>query len=167
MSAALELDTLAQVDALQNRYIAALDGKDIAGWADCFSQREDASYICRSAENEANGWPIALMLDDRRARIEDRIMFITRIWAGTFQDYRTRHFLQRVSCERASDLGEGLWRARTHFNIEYTLDPNRTQTLTSGVYEDVVEIVGGEARFVSKKAIYDTTVLPQYIVYPF
>lgn len=163
MSTTLELDVLAQVDALQNRYITALDGKDIAGWADCFSQREDASYICRSAENEANGWPIALMLDDCRARIEDRIMFITKIWVGTFQDYRTRHFVQRVACERDGSL----WRVRSHFSIEYTLDPHRTQTLAAGVYEDVVEIVGDEARFVSKKALYDTTVLPQYIVYPF
>src|SRR3546814_9586134 len=70
---ATDIDVLASLDALQNRYIAALDGKDIAGWADCFSQREDATYICRSAENEANGWPIALMLDDCRARIADRI----------------------------------------------------------------------------------------------
>jgi anthranilate 1,2-dioxygenase small subunit len=163
MSTTVELDILACVDALQHRYIAALDGKDIAGWAACFSARADASYICRSAENEANGWPIGLMYDDCRGRIDDRIMFITKIWAGTFQDYRTRHFLQRVSCERQGDL----WHVRTHFSIEYTLDPQRTQTLAAGVYEDVVEIVGGEARFVSKKALYDTTVLPQYIVYPF
>ncbi|KHK93608.1 aromatic-ring-hydroxylating dioxygenase subunit beta [Novosphingobium malaysiense] len=160
---ATDIDVLAKVDALQNRYITALDGKDIAGWADCFSQREDATYICRSAENEANGWPIALMFDDCRARIEDRITFITKIWVGTFQDYRTRHFVQRVLCERDGDL----WKVRSHFSIEYTFDPNRTQILAAGVYEDVVEIVGEEARFVSKKALYDTTVLPQYIVYPF
>jgi len=163
VNAIVGLDVLAQVDALQNRYISALDGKDISGWADCFSLRDDASYICRSAENEDNGWPIALMYDDCRARIEDRIMFITKIWVGTFQDNRTRHFVQRVSCDRDGDT----WRVRSHFSIEYTLDPERTRTLAAGVYEDVVEIVGGQARFVSKKALYDTTILPQYIVYPF
>lgn len=163
MSTATDIDVLGLVDALQNRYIAALDGKNIVDWANCFSQRADASYICRSAENEAHGWPIALMYDDCRARIEDRITFITKIWVGTFQDYRTRHFVQRVTSEREGDL----WKVRSHFSIEYTLDPNRTQTLAAGVYEDVIEIVDGEARFVSKKALYDTTVLPQYIVYPF
>jgi len=160
---ATELDVLARIDALQNRYIAAIDGKDMVAWANCFSERDDASYICRSAENEANGWPIALMLDDCRARILDRIMFITKIWVGTFQDYRTRHFVQRVLCERDG----ALWKVRTNFSIEYTLDPHRTMTLAAGVYEDVIEIVGDEARFVSKKALYDTTILPQYIVYPF
>lgn len=162
MSTATALDAHTLIDALQNRYITALDAKDVQGWADCFSRREDATYICRSAENEAHGWPIALMLDDCRARIEDRIMFITKIWVGTFQDYRTRHFVQRITCDRDGDL----WKVRSHFSIEYTLDPNRTQILAAGVYEDLVEIVDGEALFVSRKALYDTTVLPQYIVYP-
>ena len=163
MSTMTDLNVLAQLDAFQNRYVAALDAKDMPAWADCFSQKDTASYICRSAENEAHDWPIALMLVDCRARIEERIMFITKIWVGTFQDYRTRHFLQRVSCEPEGDA----WRVRTHFSIEYTLDPQRTQTLAAGTYDDVVEIVDGEARFLSKKAIYDTTILPQYIVYPF
>lgn len=163
MSTAVALDVMAQIDELQNRYITAIDGKNMPGWADCFSQRADASYICRSAENEAHGWPIALMLDDCRARIEDRITFITKIWVGTFQDYRTRHFVQRVAATRDGNQ----WQVRSHFSIEYTHDPARTQTLASGVYEDVVELVDGEARFASKKAIYDTTILPQYIVYPF
>lgn len=157
-------DTLIKLDDLQNRYIAALDGKDIQGWAATFSERDEATYICRSAENESMGWPIALMLDDCRARIMDRITFITQIWKGTFQDYRTRHFTQRVSCEQES---ENTFRMRSNFSIDYTLDPNAPKILSAGVYEDVVVIEGGQPRFLSKRAVYDTTVLPQYIVYPF
>ena len=157
-------EVLTRLDDLQNRYIVALDGKDIRGWAATFSERADASYICRSAENESMGLEIALMLDDCRARILDRITFITQIWKGTFQDYRTRHFTQRVSCEQES---ENTFRLRTNFSIEYTLDPSASRSLATGVYEDVVVIEGGEMRFLSKRAVYDTTVLPQYIVYPF
>lgn len=164
MSSIVQADTLARLDDLQNRYITALDSKDIRNWAAMFSERDDASYICRSAENEAMGWPIALMMDDCRARILDRITFITQIWKGTFQDYRTRHFTQRVLCEKESDT---TFRIRTNFSIEYTLDPNASKLLAAGVYEDVVIIEGDEPRFLSKRAVYDTTVLPQYIVYPF
>ena len=110
------------------------------------------------------GWPIALMLDDCRARLKDRVTFVTQIWKGTFQDYRTRHFAQRLSCEKAAD---DTFRVRSNFSIEYTFDPNATAILAAGVYEDVVVIEGGEPRFLSKRAVYDTTVLPQYIVYPF
>lgn len=157
-------DILTQLDELQNRYITAVDGKDMAGWAATFSQSDEATYICRSAENEVNGWPIALMLDDCRARIDDRIIFVTQVWKGTFQDYRTRHFSQRLSSEQESDK---TFRVRSNFSIEYTHDPHESKTLATGVYEDVVVIDGGEARFLSKRAIYDTTVLPQYVVYPF
>lgn len=161
---AIAQDVLTALDELQNRYIAALDGKDMKGWADTFIERDDASYICRSAENEAHGWPIALMLDDCRDRIKDRITFVTQVWKGTFQDYRTRHFTQRLSCEEES---ANTYRVRTNFSIEYTHDPHESKTLATGVYEDVVIIDDGKPRFLSKRAIYDTTVLPQYIVYPF
>ena len=164
MSTVIPQDILAKLDGLQNRYIATLDGKDMPGWLATFSESEGASYICRSAENEQMGWPIALMLDDCRARIKDRVMFVTKIWKGTFQDYRTRHFTQRLSCEKESDT---TFRLRSNFSIEYTFDPHATASLAAGVYEDVVVLEGGEARFLSKRAIYDTTVLPQYIVYPF
>lgn len=161
---AVTQDILTRVDELQNSYIAALDSKDMKGWAGTFADREDATYICRSAENEAHGWPIALMLDDCQARIKDRITFVTQVWKGTFQDYRTRHFTQRLSCEQESDT---TFRVRTNFSIEYTHDPHESKTLATGVYEDVVVVEDGETRFLSKRAIYDTTVLPQYIVYPF
>lgn len=160
----ISADTLANLDDLQNRYIVALDNKDMAGWAATFSERDDASYICRSAENESMGLPIALMMDDCQARIKDRITFVTKIWKGTFQDYRTRHFTQRLSCERESDT---MYRVRSNFSIEYTFDPNASKILAAGVYEDVIVIEEGQPHFLSKRAIYDTTVLPQYVVYPF
>lgn len=164
MNAMERMAVLAQVDELQNRYIVALDNKDMAGWLDTFAEREEASYTCISAENDAMGWPIALMLDDCRARLQDRITFVKQIWKGTFQDYRTRHFVQRLSCEQEAG---NTFRVRSNFAIDYTFDPQPTAVLAAGVYEDVVEVDGEAARFISKRAVYDTTVLPQYIVYPF
>ncbi|WP_321390653.1 aromatic-ring-hydroxylating dioxygenase subunit beta [Emcibacter sp.] len=157
-------DVLYQLDDLQNRYISALDNKDMSGWADTFSKQKDTTYICRSAENESMNLPIALMYDDCRARIEDRITFVTKIWKGTFQDYRTRHFTQRLSVEQES---ENTFRMRSNFSIEYTFDPQASSNLAAGVYEDVITLEDGEAKFLSRRAVYDTTVLPQYIVYPF
>ncbi len=152
------------LDRLQNRYISALDNKDMHQWSACFSAEPTASYICRSAENESMNYPIALMYDDCRARIEDRITFVEDIWRGTFQDYRTRHFTQRVACAR---IDETTFSMQSNFSIEYTLDPNPTVMLAVGTYEDVVVSERGEWRFRSKRAVYDTTVLPQYVVYPF
>ena len=104
------------------------------------------------------------MYDDCRARLADRVTFITQVWTGTFQPYRTRHFVQRVG----SPLLEG---GRLHvvsnFSIATTPEGGGTSLLAVGQYEDIVVLDGGEPRFQRKRAVYDTTVLPRYIVYPF
>ena len=157
-------DFEAEIDRLQARYIAALDGKRMKDWLDTFSRREDSAYLCTSAENVAAKLPLALMLDDNRARLADRVVFIERIWAGTFQDYRTRHFLQRVSWEQT---GEARYAALTNFSVMFTPEEaGDTRPLVCGVYEDDLIVEDGQLRFLSKKAITDTIVLPRYLVYP-
>lgn len=153
-----------KIDALQNHYMMSLDRKDMQGWYSTFADKADVSYVCVSAENDSLNLPISLMLDDCQARLQDRITFVTEIWKGTFQDYRTRHFAHRMLCTQDAD---GNYRVISNFSINYTFDPNPTAILTSGVYEDVITEENGELKFLSKRAVYDTTVLPQYIVYPF
>lgn len=160
----VSVQTLAAIDDLQARYIHALDTRNFRAWADTFVTDADAAYICTSAENDEAGWPIALMLDDCRDRIEDRITFIEKIWVGTFQDYRTRHFVQRTHVEEGAD---GLVIAHTNFSILYTPEDGHTAVQVAGAYRDEIVLDGPEAQFKTKRAVYDTTVLPRYIVYPF
>jgi 3-phenylpropionate/cinnamic acid dioxygenase small subunit len=157
-------EATALLDELQGRYISALDEKQLDAWVKTFSQVENASYICISAENVDRGHKIALMMDNTLARIKDRVIFATKVWPGTFHDYRTRHFSQRLRCEAA---GENLYRVLSNFYILYTVDPDPTKALAAGVYKDLVEIKEGRASFKERLAIYDTTVLPQYVIYPF
>src|ERR1051325_8532653 len=83
-----ELDprVLAKLDGLQVRYLRALDERDMHAWAACFSG-DDASYICIPRENDDSGLPLAIMCDDNLNRIFDRIQYVTKIWAGTYEDY--------------------------------------------------------------------------------
>lgn len=161
---AVNLEIIAQIDALQEKYIRALDNKAFETWTDTFDTADDTAYFCTPAENEDNNLSIALMYDDCRQRIEDRVTFITDIWAGTFQDYRTRHFIQRTACEKTAG---NIYAVETNFLIVYTPESGRSDVQVAGVYKDEVIINGSDAKFKSKKAIYDTTVLPRYIVYPF
>jgi len=151
------------LDELQLRYVDALDRRDMKSWLASFSQKGEASYICTTAESVEGNLPVSMMLDDCRARLEDRVTFITKIWAGTFQDYRMRHFVQRIHQERDGDL----WRVRTNFRVTCTPigRDQRTDTV-AGVYEDVVDCSGAEPLFLSKRAIADDSVLPRYLVYP-
>ena len=106
-----------------------------------------------------------MMLDDCQARLKDRVTMVDDIWAGTFQDYRTRHFTQLVAADKNKD---DLVDARTNFQVLYTPDETGiTEVLTVGVYEDrIVVPKSGDAKFLTRKAVLDTNVLPRYLVYP-
>ncbi len=155
-------DILRKLDELQLSYIDALDSQSMDGWLDTFDA--EGSYICRTAESADAGLPVALILDDCRARLEDRVTFVTQVWAGTYQDYRTRHMTQRVRCHQEAS---GLYALRSHFIITYTSkDGGRSEVFTSGVYEDLVSVTDGVAKFRSKTVLTDVSILPHYMVYP-
>lgn len=157
-------ESIAQIEDLQRRYARALDQRDLDAWQDCFCQSSEASYFCISAENVERGLEIGLMYDDCRARIEDRVTFITKVWVGTYQPYRTRHFVQRISpVERKGKEVAVL----TNFSIAITPEGGSSDLLAAGQYEDRIVLDRSEPRFLCKRAVYDTTVLPRYIVYPF
>ncbi|AJP49411.1 hypothetical protein PG1C_04555 [Rugosibacter aromaticivorans] len=156
------------IDALHTAYLAALDQGDMAAWAATFALAPDTRYFCTSAENDRRGLPLALMYDDCRGRIDDRVSFVTKVWAGTYQPYRTRHFIQRLSMDAA---GTNQYRVTSGFTIMMTPEGGATTVLTSGEYRDLIEIQGDgdkfRAVFRERRAVYDADVLPRYIVFPF
>ena len=153
-------DFKAEVQALQERYINALDRKDMEGWLDCFSP--NGGYICTTAENHSQNLPIAIMHDMSPECLRDRIKFIEKIWSGTYEDYTTRHFIQQVSWE---DVEDGV-RINTSFLTSFVDKNGMSGLLATGCYEDEVEFVDGTPLFRKKIAIIDASVTPRYLVYP-
>lgn len=149
------------LDALQTRYVLALDRQDMAAWVGCFDQ--EASYICIARENVEQDLPLAVMMDDSLDRIRDRANYVTQVWAGTFEDYKTRHFIQRLLLRES---GPGLVEAESNFMVVYTQESGKSEVLAAGVYQDVVSVRDGQARFRSRRAVLDTVTMPRYLVYP-
>lgn len=168
MSQAVSATHVSAIEALHTAYVAALDQGDMAAWAATFAMAPETSYFCISAENDRRGLPLALMYDDCRGRIDDRVSFVTKVWAGTYQPYRTRHFIQRLSMNAA---GANQYRVTSGFMIMMTPEGGATTILTSGEYRDLIEIEGdgdkARAVFRERRAVYDADVLPRYIVFPF
>lgn len=155
--------TLDAIDILHLRYVIALDGRDMNAWLATFSEEPDSSYICVSEENERRNLPLALMLDDCRTRLQDRVTFVTKIWDGTYQPYRTRHFVQRLSCK--SQEGD-VYAVTSSFLITMIQDNSASRILSTGLYEDLIRVSSGGAQFKQRRAVYDANVLPQYVVFP-
>lgn len=149
------------VEALNLRYIRALDRRDMHGWLATFD--DPGTYVCISKENEDRGLPIGYMLDDSYARLKDRVTQVTQIQPDAVEHYQPRHFTQVVDIQ---PLGGVNYRVETHFTVNYTPDnTGRTDVLATGTYVDEV-VVNGEARFRSRRAVLDTNVVPRYVAYP-
>ncbi|MBN9427212.1 MAG: hypothetical protein J0H09_11970 [Burkholderiales bacterium] len=149
------------LDALQIRYIRALDMRQMDAWVACFDA--DASYVCIARENDERQLPLAVMMDDNRARIQDRANYVTKVWDGTFEDYSTRHFVQRLRHQRKE---ASLYEMESNFMVAYTEGTGKSNILVTGTYQDLVSLHGGEAVLRSRRAVLDTVTTPRYLVYP-
>jgi 3-phenylpropionate/cinnamic acid dioxygenase small subunit len=154
--------SLALIDALQIAYVSALDRQDMHGWLSCF-QAEAASYHCITREGRDQDLPLALMMDDTYGRLKDRVKFVTEVWSGTYEDYFTRHFIQRLTCV---PIAPSRFAVVSNFMVVYTTTGGKSEILVSGSYEDEVVINDGAARFACKRAVLDTVTTPRYLVYP-
>ena len=133
-------------------------------WIDTFDDDPAVSYICIARSDIENDLQVAMMLDDCRDRIIDRGTFITEVWAGTFQDYRTRHFVQRVHASRRQD---GNIEMSSNFSVIFTPDDTGLpQQLAVGTYEDIIRMDSNGCNFLSRNAVTDNPVLPRYLVFP-
>lgn len=104
------------------------------------------------------------MLDDCRTRLEDRIKFIEKVWAGSFQKYQSRHIAQRISVRR---IDAETIETRSNFAVFFTPEETGLTTLLgTGVYEDVIVREGEDMRFLSRRAILDSALISRYFVYP-
>lgn len=143
------------------KYLAALDQHDLVAWLACFA--DEASYTCITRENHDANLPVALMLDDCRERLNDRVKFVNEVWSGTFEDYTTRHFVQRYRCTQAKDGGLNVL---SNVMVSYTNRRGASDILVTGVYEDDIDLGSEGVRFRAKRAILDTVTTPRYLVYP-
>lgn len=148
------------IDSLIGKYVAALDWQDWSSWLATFD--ENCHYSVTSRQNAENSLPLCYMIDDCRARLLDRVKFITEVWASTIEPYRTRHMVQRVFVEQKS---EHHFRVVSNFSVMFTQNNEPSDVLATGYYEDIVKIVDGNAVFERKTAYIDGTPA-RYLAYP-
>jgi len=148
---------------LQARYVATLDDRRIADWPNFFT--DDSSYSVVPRSNRDAGRPLAILLDDSKGRIRDRVTFVQEIWTGNFTDYIPRHLYTVLSVEPSQDSPAELT-MRSNLAVYFTEPDGRTILFAAGQYEDLVLVEGETARFRQKTVVLDTDLLPRYFVYP-
>ncbi len=155
---------------LLTRYIRIVDdARRIAEWPDLFAS--ETEYIVVTRENHERGLPVAIVRDDSRDRIADRVTVIREFWGagGRAED---RHYNEpwprHVVGPVWADLTEsGDVTVGAHFVVYQTVQISETpRLLAMGEYQDVVTFADGTPRFRSKRVILDTPILQDVFVYP-
>jgi len=100
---------------------------------------------------------MALMMDDCPERLRDRVGYVEQVWAGTFEDYETRYFVQTLDC---AEEAPGFYSVTRNFMVVYTSAGGRSELLVAGDCRDTVSLAGGIARLRSRRAVLDTRVMP-------
>jgi 3-phenylpropionate/cinnamic acid dioxygenase small subunit len=148
-----------EVDALYARYVDALDEGPISKWPTLFLS--EGSYKAVTRENVDRGWPLALMLCESRAAIEDRVYAIENL-ALTIPR-RVRHI---VSGLVIAEDGDRL-NVSANFAVFETLEGNSTTCFAAGRYHDVLARDGeGELKFLHKTSIADAALINNSLVIP-
>ncbi|TMJ09238.1 MAG: hypothetical protein E6G98_10110 [Bacillati bacterium ANGP1] len=155
---------------LLTQYIRIVDDpRRIEEWPALFS--DDAEYIVITRENHERNLPIAVIRDDSKDRIADRVTIIREFWGAGgraadrhYNDAWPRHVVGPVWVE-FSESGDALVGANfaVYQSVQVDVAP---RLLAVGEYKDVVEFSGATATYKAKKVILDTSVLQDVFVYP-
>jgi len=148
-----------EVEALYARYAELLDEGPVKDWPSLFM--EDGSYRAVTRENVERGWPLALMLCESRAAIEDRVYAIENLSLTI-----PRHVRHLISGFIVSENGSEI-AVSANFAMFETLVGEQTVCFAAGRYRDVlVRDADGQLRFKAKVSIADSALIRNSLVIP-
>ena len=137
----------------------AVDDGDLKKWPDFFA--ENGSYYVYPRDNYESGFPIALIMDDNKDKIKDRVTIIEKIW--TYNIQYQRHIISNIIVTESED---NKVQAYSNFVIHLTDREGNTNWKLVGKYLDTVVFEEESPKFEKRIAILDTFTLPNYFVYP-
>lgn len=134
-------------------YCRVLDQADLDAWVDLFD--ETARYKVITAENLDRGFRLGL-LDDNKARMRDRVLFIRRFW--NTEPVRYRHLITPLGYYRSAD---GTVSGETSFAVFRTRPAQGSDILAVGVYRDCLVPTEQGWKFRERIAVLDTALVTE------
>ena len=148
-----------EIEDLYAEYADVLDTEDLERWPELFV--EDALYDVIPRENYERDMPLAIMRCESRAMMQDRVRAIRETLM--FEPRYVRHL---ISSFRIAANGDGEIDVTANYAVLETLQDEMTKVLNAGRYVDMLVREGGKLRFKQKRCVYDSSVVPNSLVYP-
>jgi salicylate 5-hydroxylase small subunit len=151
--------TQQEVEALYAECTAALDDGEFEKWPSFFA--EGCSYRVTSKENVERGWPMALMSCDTRGMLVDRVMAVRESMLIIPRVQRRIH-----SGVRITRVEGPIAHCRASFAVFETFAGEQTTVFVTGQFVDEVVREGDALRFLKRRCILDTTLVPNSLPFP-
>jgi anthranilate 1,2-dioxygenase small subunit len=147
------------VQALLAEYGALLDLGRYDDWLALFAAR--CRYEVMPRENDDAGLPVALILCDSRAMLEDRIAALRQ--ANKYNIHTDRHI---IGLPRIIAAGPGHIDIEAPFAVYQTDQEGETVLFATGLYRDRLERDGEALRVAEKLVLLDTFAVPTLLATP-
>ena len=146
--------------AIQQRnadYAAAIDTPNLPAWVELFT--EDGLYLAQPRENADRGLPLATIRCEGKGMLRDRVLAIQKTMVFT-----PRYVRHIISAPNVSDF-VGM-KSVSNFVVFQTLHMQPTQILATGEYRDEWLLENTQLKLKVRRAVFDTELVPNSLIYP-
>jgi len=158
LTTAISPDTRSAIDDLYATYVHLLDGRDYEPWIDLFT--DDCVYVVKARENEDRGLPLAALAFESKGMLRDRIYGISNTLFH--EPYYQRHLVSNFRI-RADDAG---YLVGANYLVCRTKVGELSEVYSTGAFRDRIVERDGVLLFAEKRAIYDSELIPNSLIYP-
>ncbi|MGE3993661.1 aromatic-ring-hydroxylating dioxygenase subunit beta [Pseudorhodoplanes sp.] len=149
-----------QLEDLYARYAEALDDGPLEQWPEFFT--ENCLYLIIPRENVERGMPLAIMRCESKGMLYDRVTAVLETMM-----YEPRYLRHHVTNLRITKCDDTEIEAVANFSVIEVLPESLPRILMVGRYLDRLLLESdGVWRFSERHCIYDSTLVPNSIIYP-
>jgi anthranilate 1,2-dioxygenase small subunit len=147
-----------QIEALNTRYIRAIDDDALEDWPNLFT--EECLYRITTRENFSQNLPLALMECASRGMLVDRVFGYRRV--NVYEPQRYTHLLSGLAIE---PLDATHVRCRQNYAVIRTMITGEMMIFSAGVYHDRIRL-GAEAQFEERFVVQESRRVDTLLVIP-
>ena len=148
-----------EVEDLYARYIACLDQRRYDEWPGFFT--EACVYKLQPRENFDRGLPLCTLSFESRGMLKDRVYGITQTLFH--QPYYQRHLVSGLAI---GAVEQGVIAAEANYLVIRTRKHEPSEVFNCGRYFDRIVREDGVLLFREKRAVFDSELIPNSIIYP-
>ncbi len=147
------------IEDLHARYVRCIDDDRLEAWPELFT--DPCRYQITTRENVTRKLPFGLLECTTSGMLRDRIEALRRV-----NVYEPHTYSHHISALEITPRDDGAFAARSNYLVVRTSVEGEMLVFSAGVYADVIEIAGAQARFRERIVIAESRRIDTLLVLP-